>query len=162
MIQKACPPLKSRKEQNTCVVLDNVIACRRQLPVCWRGRRRHSDRSTQKPRAPQRRHTTYTISLAPSAHPGKVTATSSDGHTTTTTVPLLDSARYWQALGAPSSATIVTVWSSGSGDWALRSTIGTAAALSIDTNASRTRLTARTSSLVSIAGADHPPGPPNT
>src|SRR6516165_5373976 len=64
MIQKACPPLKSRKEQNTCVVLDNVIACRRQLPVCWRGRRRHSDRSTQKPRAPQRRHTTYTISLA--------------------------------------------------------------------------------------------------
>jgi hypothetical protein len=36
-------------------------------------------------------------------------------------------ARYWQAHGAPSTATIVTIWSSGPGHWALRSTIGYAA-----------------------------------
>jgi len=70
---------------------------------------------------------TYTISLAPSTHPGKITATSSDGHTFTTSMCLLDSARYCQALGAPSSATIVTIWSSGPGHWSLRSTIGYAA-----------------------------------
>ena len=73
---------------------------------------------------------TYTISIAPSAH-GKVTATSSDGHTCTTTTPLLDGARYWQGLGAPSSASICTIWSSGSGHWALRSTIGYAAGLRV-------------------------------
>src|SRR5262245_26976573 len=56
-------------------------------------------------------------------------ATSSDGHTLTTSTPLLDAARYWQAHGAPSSATIVTVWSSGSSHWALRSTIDYAASL---------------------------------
>jgi hypothetical protein len=39
---------------------------------------------------------TYTISLAPSATPGKVTATSSDGHTFTTSMCILDGARYWQ------------------------------------------------------------------
>jgi len=42
---------------------------------------------------------------------------------------ILDGARYWQALGAPSSATITTIWSSGPGHWALRSTIGHAAKL---------------------------------
>jgi hypothetical protein len=41
----------------------------------------------------------------------------------------LAGARYWQARGAPSTATIVTVWSSGPGHWALRSTIGQAASL---------------------------------
>ena len=54
---------------------------------------------------------TYTINIAP-AHAGMVTATSSDGRSFTTTSPLLDGARYWQQLGAPSSAGIVTVWSS--------------------------------------------------
>jgi hypothetical protein len=72
---------------------------------------------------------TYTIAVEPSRTPGKVTATSSDGNTITTTMPLLDSARHWQALGAPSTASIVTVWSSGPGHWALRSTIGHAASL---------------------------------
>ena len=71
----------------------------------------------------------YTISIEPSGTPGKITATSSDGHSMTTSMCLLDGARYWQAQGAPSSATIVTVWSSGPGHWALRSTIGHAASL---------------------------------
>jgi hypothetical protein len=74
---------------------------------------------------------TYTVSIEPSKTPGKVTATSSDDHTFTTSTPLLDGARHWQQLGAASSATIVTVWSSGSGDWALRSTIGYAAPLTV-------------------------------
>jgi hypothetical protein len=74
---------------------------------------------------------TYTISLAPSTHPGKITATSSDGHALTTTIPLLDGARYWQQAGAPSSAAIVTIWSSGPGHWALRSTIGYASKLTV-------------------------------
>ena len=73
----------------------------------------------------------YTISLAPSTHPGKITATSSDGHTFTTSMCILDGARYWQAQGAPSSATITTVWSSGPGHWALRSTVGHAAKLTV-------------------------------
>jgi hypothetical protein len=37
---------------------------------------------------------TYTISIAPSRSPGKITAHSSDGRTTST--PLLHGARYWQ------------------------------------------------------------------
>jgi hypothetical protein len=73
----------------------------------------------------------FTISIEPSRAPGKVTAHSSDGHTFTTSTPLLNSARYWQGLGAPSTATIVTIWSSGSGHWSLRSTIGPAASLSV-------------------------------
>jgi hypothetical protein len=52
----------------------------------------------------------YTISIEPSTRAGKVTATSTDGHTFTTTTPLLAGARYWQALGAPSTASIVTIW----------------------------------------------------
>src|SRR5262245_10680681 len=65
---------------------------------------------------------TYTITVAPSTRPGKVTAHSSDGPSLTTSTPLLDGARYWQALGAPSTAAIVTTWSSGPGHWAQRST----------------------------------------
>jgi hypothetical protein len=61
----------------------------------------------------------------------KVTATFSDGHSFTASEPLLDGALYWQALGAPSSATSVTVWSSGPGHWALRSTIGHTASLTV-------------------------------
>src|SRR5215471_16320548 len=57
--------------------------------------------------------TRYTIKVRPSQSPGKITATSSDGHTLTTSMCILDGARYWQGLVAPSSATIVTVWSSG-------------------------------------------------
>ena len=74
---------------------------------------------------------TYTITVAPSTHPGKVTAHSSDGHSLTTSTPLLDGARYWQPLGAPSTAAIVTTWSSGPGHWALRSTIRYAASLTV-------------------------------
>jgi|SoiMethySBSTD1v2_1073268.scaffolds.fasta_scaffold1841669_1 hypothetical protein len=80
---------------------------------------------------------TYTISITP-GHAGKVTATSSDGQGRTTSIPLLDGARYWQSLGAPSTATIVTVWSSGPGHWALRSTIGPAAKLAVSANRSGT------------------------
>jgi hypothetical protein len=72
----------------------------------------------------------YTIAVAPGAH-GKTVATSSDGYACITSTPLLDGARRWQALGAPSTASIVTIWSSGSGDWALRSTIGYAASLTV-------------------------------
>ena len=43
-----------------------------------------------------------------SVRPGKVTAHFSDGNSLTTSTPLLDGARYWQALGAPSTAAIVT------------------------------------------------------
>ena len=83
--------------------------------------------------------TSFTISIEPSRSPGKVTAMSSDGHSFTTTMPLLDGARYWQQLGAPSSAAIVTVWSSGpAGHWALRSTIGPAAKLAVSANRSGT------------------------
>jgi len=63
---------------------------------------------------------TYTIAVAPSTEPGKFTATSSDGHAFTTSEPLFAGARYWQALGAPSSASIVTVWSSGPGHWSAK------------------------------------------
>jgi hypothetical protein len=82
---------------------------------------------------------TYNISLEPSRSPGKVTATSSDGHRFTASEPLLNGARYWKSLGAPSSASIVTVWSSGpAGHWSLRSTIGHAAKLTVGSNHSGT------------------------
>jgi hypothetical protein len=74
---------------------------------------------------------TYTIAVKPGTIPGRFAATSSDGHTFTTSVPLLNGARYWQALGASSTATIVTVWSSGSSHWTLRSTIGYAAKFTV-------------------------------
>jgi hypothetical protein len=51
---------------------------------------------------------TYTIAVKPSQRRGKLTATSSDGHTFTTPMPLLDGARHWQAQDAPSTATITT------------------------------------------------------
>jgi hypothetical protein len=51
---------------------------------------------------------TYTIAIAPSLR-GQLTATTSDGHTLATTTPLLTGARYWQQLGAPSSATITAI-----------------------------------------------------
>jgi hypothetical protein len=73
----------------------------------------------------------YTISIEPSRTRGKVTARSSDGNILTTSIQLLDGARYWEALGAPSSASIVTVWSSGPGHWSLRSTIGHAGKLTV-------------------------------
>src|SRR5215467_12409649 len=74
---------------------------------------------------------TYTITVKPSQTPGKVTATSTNGHSLTTTTPLLDSGRYWLANGANPAATITTTWSSGSGHYALRSTIGHAASLTV-------------------------------
>jgi len=82
---------------------------------------RFSQKSTASIRAANGgfRHTAYTIALKPSRR-GKVTATSSDGHTFTAAEPLFTGARYWQAQGAPSSATILTVWSNGPGHWALR------------------------------------------
>jgi len=82
---------------------------------------------------------TYTISIAPSQSPGKITASSSDGHTLTTSMCLLDGARYWQAQGAPSTATIATIWSSDPGHWALRSTICHAAKLSESARTTRGR-----------------------
>jgi hypothetical protein len=51
---------------------------------------------------------TYTIAVAPSATAGKVTATSSDGYTLTTSTPLLDGARHWQNQGADPNAAITT------------------------------------------------------
>src|SRR5262245_12664768 len=58
---------------------------------------------------------TYTIAVEPSR-----TAHSSDGHIFTTSTPLLNGARYWLELGAPSTVSIVTIWSSGSSHWSLR------------------------------------------
>jgi hypothetical protein len=74
---------------------------------------------------------TYTITLEPSQTPGKVTASSTNGHTLTTSIPLLDCARYWLANGANPTETILTTWSSGPGHYALRSTIGNAAKLTV-------------------------------
>jgi hypothetical protein len=77
---------------------------------------------------------TYTIAIEPSSKAGQITATSSDGHAFTTTTPLLDGARYWLNLGAEPTATITTVWSSGSSHWSLRGTIGHAAKLTVEAN----------------------------
>ena len=49
------------------------------------------------------------ISLAPSRTPGKVAATSSDGHQLTTSMCLLDGARYWLDHGADPAASITTI-----------------------------------------------------
>ena len=65
---------------------------------------------------------TYTISIAPSTHPGKITAHSSDGCTFNAPQPLFTGARYWLNHGADPAAGILTIWSSGPGHWALRST----------------------------------------
>jgi hypothetical protein len=71
-----------------------------------------------------------TISIAP-AIKGQVTATSTDGHSFLTTTPLTDGARYWLKNGAHPDTSIVTVWSSGSSHWSLRSNIGQAAKLTV-------------------------------
>jgi hypothetical protein len=71
-----------------------------------------------------------TITIAP-ASKGQVTATSSDGHTFLTTTPHCDGARYWLEKGISPDASIITVWSSGSSHWALRSTIGQAGKLTV-------------------------------
>jgi hypothetical protein len=78
-----------------------------------------------------------TITIAPTGT-GQVTATASDGHARRTTAPLLDGARYWLEKGANPNTPIATVWSSGSTHWSLRSTIGQAAKLTVDSNASGT------------------------
>jgi hypothetical protein len=74
-----------------------------------------------------------TISIAP-AIKGQVTAASTDGHSFFTTTPLLDGARYWLKNGAHPDTSIVTVWSSGSSHWSVRSTIGQAAKLTVEPN----------------------------
>jgi hypothetical protein len=71
-----------------------------------------------------------TITIAP-AGKGQVTATSSDGHTFLSTIPLCNGARYWLDKGADPETSICTVWSSGSTEWSLRSTIGQAAKLTV-------------------------------
>jgi hypothetical protein len=76
---------------------------------------------------------TYTIALKPAAK-GQVTATSSDGHRFLTTTPLLDGSRYWLKNGANPDTSVVTVWSSGSSHWSLRSTVGAAAKLTVEPN----------------------------
>jgi hypothetical protein len=74
-----------------------------------------------------------TITIAP-ASKGQVTATSSDGHTFLTTTPHCDGARYWLEKGANPATPIVTIWSSGSTEWSLRSTMGQAAKLAVEPN----------------------------
>jgi hypothetical protein len=94
-----------------------------------------------------------TITIAPTGK-GQVIATSSDGHTMRTATPLLDGARYWLGKGANPDTPIITVWSSfdgaqdeafdgaqdeaGKAPWSLRSTIGQAAKLIVETNTSGT------------------------
>jgi hypothetical protein len=63
-----------------------------------------------------------------------VTAKTSDGGNFRSRQPLLDGARYWIRKSADSAATIITAWSSGTGDWALRATIGHAAKLTVRDN----------------------------
>jgi hypothetical protein len=74
-----------------------------------------------------------TISVSP-AGKGQVTATSSDGHTFLSTIPLCSGARYWLERGTNPATFIVTVWSSGSTEWSLRSIIGQAAKLAVEPN----------------------------
>jgi hypothetical protein len=74
-----------------------------------------------------------TITIA-SADKGQVTATSSDGHSFLTTTPLLDGARYWLEKGISPDTSLITLWSSGSSHWSLRSTIGQAAKLAVEPN----------------------------
>jgi len=70
------------------------------------------------------------INIAP-ADKGQVTATSSDNHNFLTTTPLFDGARYWLEKGVSPDISIITVWSSDSSHWSLRSTIGQAANLTV-------------------------------
>ena len=74
-----------------------------------------------------------TITLEP-AGKGQVTATSSDGHFFLSTTPLCDGARHWLNKGADPATYVVTIWSSGSSHWSLRSTVGAAAKLTVEPN----------------------------
>jgi hypothetical protein len=78
-----------------------------------------------------------TITITPTTK-GQVTATSSDGYSLTTNTPLLDGARYWLNKGLPTQTTIITQWSTGAAPYALRSTIGHAAKLTVRPNHSGT------------------------
>jgi hypothetical protein len=73
------------------------------------------------------------IKIAP-AIKGQVTATSSDGYRFVTTTPLIDGARYWLKNGANPDTLVVTVWSSDSSHWSLRSTVGAAAKFTVEPN----------------------------
>jgi hypothetical protein len=77
---------------------------------------------------------TYTVLVAPSSYAGLVTARTSDGGNFRSRQPLLDSARYWIRASADPAATIITAWSSGNGEWVLRSTVGHAAKLTVRDN----------------------------
>jgi hypothetical protein len=74
---------------------------------------------------------TYTISIAPSRSPGKITAHSSDGHTRTFSTPLLHGARYWQATRRTLERHHRDGMVKRPRHWALRSTIGHAASLTV-------------------------------
>jgi hypothetical protein len=76
----------------------------------------------------------YTVLVAPSSCAGLVTARTSDGGNFRSRQPLLDGARYWVRRNADPTATITTAWSSGTGEWVLRATIGHAARLTVRDN----------------------------
>jgi hypothetical protein len=78
-----------------------------------------------------RENRTYTIIVVPSSYAGLVTARTSDGGNFRSRQPLLDGARYWVRRSADRAATITTAWSSGTGEWVLRATLGHAARLTV-------------------------------
>jgi hypothetical protein len=75
---------------------------------------------------------TYIVLVAPSSYPGLVTAKTSDGGILRSRQPLLDGARYWARRSADPFATILTAWSSGTGEWVLRATLAHAARLTVN------------------------------
>jgi hypothetical protein len=77
---------------------------------------------------------TFTVLIAPSSYSGLVTAKTSDGGSFRSRQPLLDGSRYWIRKSANPAATITTAWSSGTGDWALRATVGHSAKLTVRDN----------------------------
>jgi hypothetical protein len=81
-----------------------------------------------------RENPNHTVLVAPSSYAGLVTARTSDGGNFRSRQPLLDGARYWVRRSADPAATIITVWSSGNGEWVLRATIGHAAKLTVRDN----------------------------
>jgi hypothetical protein len=78
-------------------------------------------------------NSTYTVVVAPSSYAGLVTARTSDGGNFRRQ-PLLDGGRYWAHRSADPTATIITAWSSGNGEWILRATVGHAAKLTVTDN----------------------------
>jgi hypothetical protein len=92
-----------------------------------------------------------TIGIQP-ALKGQVSATSSDGHSFLTTTPLLDGARYWLEKGISPDTSLITVWSSGSSHWTLRSTIGQAGKLTVKSD----NLGKPSSNAIKIAGKVSP------